>query len=242
MNRRLFISTSLGFLTLPSWSQTVRKDPFSTEFLLGIEKLSLYSETIPLALEAGNAFKKMQSEAKKDGVFLEVVSGYRSYERQKSIWNRKYKSNEAAGLSPENNLLKIIEYSTIPGTSRHHWGTDVDIIDGSKPREGDVLVSQKFHGKGPYAELKKWMEQHAESYGFYLPYTQDSKRKGFYYEPWHYSFAPLSIPILESYTKLDLSEVLITEGLEGSAYLTAEFMSRYLEENILGIAAALKKI
>jgi LAS superfamily LD-carboxypeptidase LdcB len=205
-----------------------------------MEELSLYSNTIPLALEAGNAFEKMQLKAKKDGILLEIVSGYRSYDRQKSIWNRKFKSNQEKGLTPENNILKIIEYSTIPGTSRHHWGTDVDIIDGAKPKEGDVLVSNKFHGKGPYAELKKWMEQHAESFGFYLPYTRSIDRKGFYYEPWHYSFAPLSIPILKSYLQLDLNEVLITEGLEGRAYLSSEFMSRYLKHNILGIAAALK--
>jgi len=239
MNRRLFISTSLG-LTLPTWSQTSKADHFSREFLLGMEELSLYSNTIPLALEAGNAFEKMQLKAKKDGILLEIVSGYRSYDRQKSIWNRKFKSNQEKGLTPENNILKIIEYSTIPGTSRHHWGTDVDIIDGAKPKEGDVLVSNKFHGKGPYAELKKWMEQHAESFGFYLPYTRSIDRKGFYYEPWHYSFAPLSIPILKSYLQLDLNEVLITEGLEGRAYLSSEFMSRYLKHNILGIAAALK--
>ena len=240
MNRRLFISTSLGLMTLPTWSQTPKADPFSREFLLGMEELSLYSNTIPLALEAGNAFEKMQLKAKKDGILLEIVSGYRSYDRQKSIWNRKFKSNQEKGLTPENNILKIIEYSTIPGTSRHHWGTDVDIIDGAKPKEGDVLVSNKFHEKGPYAELKKWMEQHAESFGFYLPYTRSIDRKGFYYEPWHYSFAPLSIPILKSYLQLDLNEVLITEGLEGRAYLSSEFMSRYLKHNILGIAAALK--
>ncbi|MDG1762959.1 MAG: M15 family metallopeptidase [Flavobacteriaceae bacterium] len=240
MNRRLFISTSLGLMTLPTWSQTSKADPFSREFLLGMEELSLYSNTIPLALEAGNAFEKMQLKAKKDGILLEIVSGYRSYDRQKSIWNRKFKSNQEKGLTPENNILKIIEYSTIPGTSRHHWGTDVDIIDGAKPKEGDVLVSNKFHEKGPYAELKKWMEQHAESFGFYLPYTRSIDRKGFYYEPWHYSFAPLSIPILKSYLQLDLNEVLITEGLEGRAYLSSEFMSRYLKHNILGIAAALK--
>jgi hypothetical protein len=84
------------------------------------------------------------------------------------------------------------------------------------------------------------MEQYAESYGFYLPYTQSSNRKGFYYEPWHYSYAPLSIPLLKSYTQLDLNKILITEGLEGSTYLTSQFISFYLEENILGIADSLK--
>lgn len=240
MNRRNFLSTSVGLISLSSWSKNIKKEKYSTELLLGMGKLPLYSNLIPLAIEAGKAFEKMQNQAKKEGIILEIVSGYRSYARQKSIWNRKYKSNEALGFSPKNNIQKIIEYSTLPGTSRHHWGTDMDIIDGSKSKEGDVLITEKFHGKGPYVKLRKWMEQYAESYGFYLPYTQTTNRKGFYYEPWHYSYAPLSISFLKSYTELDLNKVLVNEDLEGSNYLTSQFISLYLEENILGIADSLK--
>ena len=240
MNRRVFLSTSMGLVSLSSWSKNIKREAYPLELLLGMGKLPLYSNLIPLAIEAGKAFNKMQTHAKKEDIILEIVSGYRSYDRQKSIWNRKYKSNEALGLSPKKNIHKIIEYSTLPGTSRHHWGTDLDIIDGSKPKVGDVLVAEKFHKKGPYVKLRKWMEKYAESYGFYLPYTQSSNRKGFYYEPWHYSYAPLSIPLLKSYTQLDLNKILITEGLEGSTYLTSQFISFYLEENILGIADSLK--
>ncbi|MCH1433801.1 MAG: M15 family metallopeptidase, partial [Flavobacteriaceae bacterium] len=212
MNRRNFLSTSFGLASTPFWANSLPKNPYSTEMLLGIGELPLYKETVPLAKKVGKAFEKMRKAAKKEGVVLEIVSGYRSYDRQKAIWNRKYKANETAGLSPEQNIKKIIEYSTLPGTSRHHWGTDVDIVDGSKPKVGDVLVAEKFHNKGPYIQLKKWMDQHAKKFGFYLPYTQNPNRKGFYYEPWHYSYAPLSISLLKSYTSLDLNKVLITEG------------------------------
>ena len=241
MNRRLFLNTTMGFASFPIWSPFKKKEPYSKELLLGMSKLPLFSDTIPLTLEVGEAFMEMQNAALKQGIFLEIVSGYRSYERQKSIWNRKYKSNELVGLSPQKNIKKIIEYSTLPGTSRHHWGTDVDIIDGSQIREGDVLVEEKFHDQGPYVKLKKWMDQHAEKFGFYLPYTQNPKRKGFYYEPWHYSYAPLAIPMLNSYLKLDLNKELLTSGLEGSNYLNAQFLAKYKTENILGIAKILKK-
>jgi LAS superfamily LD-carboxypeptidase LdcB len=240
MNRRNFLFTSFGLASTPFWANSLPKNPYSTEMLLGMGELPLYKKSIPLAKKAGKAFEKMQKAAKKEGVVLEIVSGYRSYDRQKAIWNRKYKANETAGLSPEQNIKKIIEYSTLPGTSRHHWGTDVDIVDGSKPKVGDVLVAEKFHNKGPYTQLKKWMDQHAKKFGFYLPYTQNPNRKGFYYEPWHYSYAPLSISLLKSYTSLDLNKVLITEGLEGSAHLNSEFITTYYKENILGIAAELK--
>jgi len=240
MNRRNFLFTSLGLASTPLWANTFPKNPYTIEMLLGMGELPMYKETIPLAKKAGKAFEKMQKAAKKEGVVLEIISGYRSYDRQKAIWNRKYKANKAQGLSPEQNIKKIIEYSTLPGTSRHHWGTDVDIIDGSKPKIGDVLVAEKFHNKGPYTELKKWMDQNAKKFGFYLPYTKNQNRKGFYYEPWHYSYAPLSICLLKSYTSLDLNKVLITEGLEGSTHLNAKFISTYYKENILGIADELK--
>ena len=148
MNCRIFLSTSMGLVSLSSWSKNIMRETYSLELLLGMGKLPLYSNLSPLAIEAGKAFNKMQIHAKKEGIILEIVSGYRSYDRQKSIWNRKYKSNEASGLSPKKNIHKIIEYSTLPGTSRHHWGTDVDIIDGATPKEGDALVSKTVHGTG----------------------------------------------------------------------------------------------
>ena len=178
MNRRNFLFTSFGLASTPFWANSLPKNPYSTKMLLGMGELPLYKEIIPLAKKAGKAFEKMQKAAKKEGVVLEIVSGYRSYNRQKAIWNRKYKANETAGLSPEQNIKKIIEYSTLPGTSRHHWGADVDIVDGSKPKVGDVLVAEKFHDKGPYTQLKIWMDQHAKNFGFYLPYTQNPNRKG----------------------------------------------------------------
>ncbi len=240
MNRSYLLSLFLALISLYVFPQNNLNRSYSNDMLLGMSELTLYNDSIPLTLKAGKAFVKMQKAAKKDGIFLQIVSGYRSYDRQKSIWNRKFKTNKANGLSPKENIQKIIEYSTLPGTSRHHWGTEIDLIDGSKKREGDVLVAEKFHGNGPYVRMKEWMDLNAAKYGFYLPYTQNPDRPGFYYEPWHYSYAPLSIPLLKSYVKMDLNKVLITDGLEGSTHLTSKFISTYFKENILGIAEILK--
>lgn len=240
MNRSYLLSLFLALISLYVFPQNNFNRSYSNDMLLGMSELTLYNDSIPLTLKAGKAFVKMQKAAKKDGILLQIVSGYRSYDRQKSIWNRKFKTNKANGLSPEENIQKIIEYSTLPGTSRHHWGTEIDLIDGSKKREGDVLVAEKFHGNGPYVRMKEWMDLNAAKYGFYLPYTQNPDRPGFYYEPWHYSYAPLSIPLLKSYVKMDLNKVLITDGLEGSTHLTSKFISTYFKENILGIAEILK--
>jgi len=240
MNRKTFLTTSLGLLSATTWSKIIIKEKYTSSQLIGKESLKLFSHKTPLNTIAGIAFEKMQKAALKEGIELKIISAYRSYDQQKSIWNRKFLSNKKAGLVSEDNIKKIIEYSTLPGTSRHHWGTDVDLIDGSKAQEGDVLISEKFHQNGPYVILRKWMDQHAANFGFIRPYTNNSERKGFYYEPWHYSYAPIAIPMLKAYSKLNLKKTLATTNLEGSASLSEKFLKKYYTENILGIAKELK--
>jgi len=177
----------------------------------------------------------MKKAALSDGVLLKVISSYRSYAHQNRIWERKYKRFSQSGLSPTQNINKIIEYSTIPGTSRHHWGTDLDLIDGHPKVTGDVLVPSKFHGDGPFCDMKVWMDANAARFDFHLVYTDAPQRKGFKYEPWHYSYAPLSVPYLKEYQKLDIKKVLEEENLRGSAHFEQSFISRYIAENVLDI-------
>jgi LAS superfamily LD-carboxypeptidase LdcB len=178
----------------------------------------------------------MKKAAYQDGISIEIVSSFRSFDRQLAIFERKYlQYTEDDGMKPLQAIDKIIEYSTIPGTSRHHWGTDIDIIDGSKKTEGDVLVPSKFEEGGPFADLKAWMDEHAREYGFYLVYTDEPKRRGFKYEPWHYSYAPLSVPMLEIFRKKNILQLLVKEDFMGSEFLTTGFIKNYIRDNILDI-------
>ena len=136
-------------------------------------------------------------------------------------------------------INKIIEYSTIPGTSRHHWGTEIDLIDANPLAEGDVLLTEKFHDGGPYEKLRLWMDKNAQDFGFIRPYTMDKKRSGFYYEPWHYSFSEISKPMLKSYLKLDIFELLKDDSLLGSEMLDWQLLNKYLKSHVLGIDPSL---
>ncbi|QLE00221.1 M15 family metallopeptidase [Galbibacter sp. BG1] len=219
---------------------TFAQQEYSEEILIGKGDPALHGEGIGLQEEAYQSFLKMKDAAKQEGIDLKVVSGYRNFDRQKSIWERKYTNYTAGGLSPEEAIKKIVEYSTIPGTSRHHWGTDIDIIDGSKKVDGDVLDPGKFHGNGPFCKLKEWLDKNANTYGFYLVYTDTPKRKGFKYEPWHFSYRPISKPMLEAYKKLDIISILKRYQLMGSEYLTETFMKTYITNNISDINPELK--
>jgi len=203
---------------------TLSAQEVANDELIGKGKPELFGESIQLRKKAYEAFLEMKKAAEKDGINIEIVSSYRSFQRQKAIYENKYKRFTTAGLSPEKSIQKIIEYSTIPGTSRHHWGTDIDVIDANGNYSGDVLVASKFHGNGPFCKFKEWMDVHANSFGFYLVYTNNANRQGFEYEPWHYSYKPLSKPMLKAYLKLDIKEILFEEQLLGKEYLSTKFI------------------
>ncbi len=239
MLRRNFIKkTTAGSLALlsapvfPHLGETI----YSTEELMGKADIALFGKGINLRKEAHDAYVLMKKAAYSAGFDLKMVSSFRSFDRQRAIWERKYiKFTENDGLQPMEAIEKIVEYSTIPGTSRHHWGTDIDIIDGFPKTSGDVLVPKKFEGEGPFAPLKKWLDENSEKFGFYLVYTDNYFRKGFKYEPWHYSYAPLSIPMLEQFRKKNIFKLIQNEEFEGLEHFTTAFLKDYIHNNILDI-------
>lgn len=241
MNRKHFIKTSLLSTTalalLPQLSFATSTQNFTLEQLIGKGNPDIVGDsyTSKMHKEAKKAFLKMKKAAAEENIQIEVVSAYRSFERQKQIFEGKYNRFTQQGLSPTEAIEKIIEYSTIPGTSRHHWGTDIDIIDGNAPRPKSVLQPEHFHGNGPFCKLKSWLNDHANSFGFFEVYTNNANRKGFKYEPWHFSYAPVSKPMLEAYKKLDLQKVLKNENIQGSDFFSEKFIERYRAENILDI-------
>ena len=218
------------------------KSLFKNEILLltGQGTPTLYGQGYDLIKEAADAYIKMKVAAAKDGFELKVVSSYRSFDRQLAIWNRKFEINSKEGMDPLENIKKITEYSTIPGTSRHHWGTEIDLISAQPKVDGDVLLANLFEGEGPYAALKSWMDANANSYGFFLAYPKDSLRKGFQYEPWHYSYKPKSKYFLKNYLTIDLKNIFLSHEILGKEIFDEKFIQEYKEEYILGISSKIK--
>ncbi|MCL6275172.1 M15 family metallopeptidase [Muricauda sp. 2012CJ35-5] len=239
MKRRSFIkkasATSLAcaFPTIIPYRNSIE---FSTDELIGKADIDLYGEGINLRKEAHDAYVEMKKAAYSDGFNIKMVSSFRDFYRQQGIWERKYlRFTEDDGMSPLDAIDKIIEYSTIPGTSRHHWATDIDIIDGNVIVTGDVLVPEKFEAGGPFEGFKKWLDENSEKFGFYLVYTDQPKRRGFKYEPWHYSYAPISIPMLTAYRKINVVKMLQNEDFYGCEHFTTGFLKSYIQDNILDI-------
>ena len=79
--------------------------------------------------ETFEAFKEMWKAAKKEGVELNIKSSTRNFQQQKAIWDSKWKKYAREKPDARARALKILEYSAMPGASRHHWGTDIDLND-----------------------------------------------------------------------------------------------------------------
>lgn len=141
-----------------------------------------------------DAFKKMYEDAKKDSVILIIISGTRDFYEQKVIWERKFNERVKKKKGRIDTLMickEILKYSAMPGTSRHHWGTDIDI----NSTENSYFESE--YGK----KVFNWLKENARKYGFYNPYSECFS-SGYNEEKWHWSYLPLSSKFLENYIKL----------------------------------------
>lgn len=150
---------------------------------------NLSSKSIYVRKETLNAFLEMAKQAEKDGIKLTVISGARNFNHQKSIWERKWNSSNIK--DPVARAKDILRYSSMPMTSRHHWGTDIDI---------NSLQNSYFEsGKG--LKEYQWLVENGPKYGFCQVYTdkKENNRKGYEMEKWHWSYIPLADQLLSQY-------------------------------------------
>ncbi|WOJ98067.1 M15 family metallopeptidase [Congregibacter brevis] len=177
------------------------------------------------------ALQCLTDAAVEAGFRLEVASAYRSYERQLAIWNTKLAGGrpvlddddqvvDLATLSEEECIRCVLRFSAMPGASRHHWGTDLDVFDAAAV--GDdyrvQLSLAEVAASGPFGPLHEWLDQRiaaGESFGFYRPYDED--RGGVAAERWHLSYAPLAMPYEQASSAEVLRLAWLESGLENLA-------------------------
>lgn len=143
--------------------------------------------------DAYEAFKSMHAAALKEGISLKIISAARNFEVQKGIWEAKWNGSRilsngenAAKAYPvaKNRAIKIMEYSAMPGASRHHWGTDIDLNN----------LSDKWFLQGDGQKIYAWLTKNASNFGFCQPYSVKNEERphGYNEEKWHWSYMPIS--------------------------------------------------
>lgn len=122
-----------------------------------------------LRKEAAHALENLFGAALEDGYKISGVSGYRSYKRQSSIYNRNLSTKGADYTN---------RYSAKPGFSEHQTGLSIDVSAASIGNR----LSESFGD----TEEGKWLAEHAHEYGFIIRYPKDKADiTGYAYEPWH---------------------------------------------------------
>jgi hypothetical protein len=229
MNRQEFLFSLLALATTPVWA----KSDISIPLLTGKGNPNLLYGLLP---EAARAFEAMKKEASKKGVKLHITSAYRNYDRQMEIWNNKFDRYSANGLKGEAIIHKITEFSAMPGTSRHHWGTDADILDLSVLQPKNPLEPSHYVSpNGIYHKMFDWMQHNSERFGFYEAYTDDNLRPGYEFEPWHYSYKIIAKDYLKAYNEtVQLSDVK-SPLLKGNDLITENFFRNYLKNYVNGV-------
>ena len=136
------------------------------------EKLVLIEPNIEVHMDMRDSLLKMREEAKKDGIYLVFLSGYRSINLQNDIFYslKSIRNQEAAERA---------RVSAPPGYSEHSTGFAIDIGDATQ-RETD------FETDFENTDAFRWLIKNAAKFHFKLSFNKDNKYID--YEPWHWRY------------------------------------------------------
>lgn len=203
---------------------------------------------VPVHSDVVEPFLLLRKEAMEGGYDLRILSGFRSFGQQLSIWNRK-----AAGELPvldsraeplvierltERELtFAILRWSALPGASRHHWGTDLDVYDAASRPEGYEieLIPEEVNSGGMFGPLHDWLDKRmatSTAFGFFRPYDLD--RDGVAPERWHLSFEPVARAYQEQLSPAVLRRTIEGAGMELSG-VVLENLDEIFERFVINV-------
>jgi len=172
----------------------------------------------------------MRDAAARAGVDLVPASSFRDFDRQVQLWNRKWRGErplydrsgrllDHAKLREPELVDAILCWSAIPGGSRHHWGTDLDVIDAAAMPDGYKvrLMPDEYAPGGVFSRLTSWLDENMQRFGFHRPYGSD--RGGAAVEPLHLSYGPVASAAIEALTLPVLKRAIADSELDGRGYV-----------------------
>jgi LAS superfamily LD-carboxypeptidase LdcB len=194
--------------------------------IFGLNRTHLLNNPYDLLPTVSKSFEHLQKSALNKGIHLKAVSTFRSFEAQKNIWNLKASGkrtllNDNGGpinfnsLKPVEVMRAILRWSAFPGLSRHHWGTDLDVIDQNylnvNPDYKVQLIPSEYQKGGPFDGLGDFLNNELKDSDFFRPYVVD--RNGIAPEPWHLSHKS-SVKNFDNYKIQDFLDFLNSSHCE----------------------------
>ena len=188
------------------------------------------SKTIYLRNEVLLKFDQMYNAALKDGIKLVIISGTRSFNHQKYIWDRKWAKN-IQKMDSISAVKEIMKYSSMPSTSRHHWGTDIDLNN----------LENSYFEIGEGKKIFDWLVENAFKYGFHMTYDnqEETKRTGYKMEKWHWSYMPISEQFLIQFNEyINCENISSFKGSKFACHPNVDVIKNFVN----GINTDFKKI
>ncbi len=191
------------------------------------------------------AFLRLRAAAARDGIELRPYRSFRGFAAQSRIWEMKFSGRaplydidghvrDRTGWSEDDVIAHILDWSALPGASRHQWGTEIDVVDGAVMPPGDKprLLPDEVAEGGLFAPLHRWLDEHIHAHGFFRPYAR--YQGGMLPEPWHLSYAPLSMHAIDDLPLDVLHRTIAATVLPGKARILA-LLPQILERHVRNI-------
>lgn len=220
----------------------------SEVFGLTEQHLNKVESQMYLHQDALAPFLQLKQTALSDDIDLAIASSFRDFERQLLIWDQKFsgvrpvysKTGELINmnrLSEWQKVEAILAFSALPGASRHHWGTDIDVFDkNAVDAEYKIQLSpDEYQQGGPFYKLSKWLINNVKSHQFFLPYL--SENAGIAQELWHISYYPKAVEYQQYLQKNpdSLLQLLQKNDIAGISVISEHF-DKILDDYIFNIS------
>lgn len=158
-------------------------NPMEEGYVPALCEQSWYEEDYKVDVRCGDALLQMLLDCEAAGCTPWVCSAYRDVDHQRDLFDNKILRVIYSGTRPSEAYDVAARSVAVPGTSEHHLGLAVDIVDYYYP---DLTEYQES------TATQKWLMEHAWEYGFILRYPNGTTDlTGIIYEPWHYRYVGL---------------------------------------------------
>ena len=133
---------------------------------------------------AAEGWTKLQSAAEQDGIYLQLVAGFRTYDIAQAMFvaalaNRDVATDQITSGAYDSDINAVLTNNAPPGYSRHQNGYVVDIGCGNTP-------DQLFGSTPCYQWLADNNYWHTKDNGWIPSYPPDGPAQGPNPEPWEY--------------------------------------------------------
>ncbi|MEM7366330.1 MAG: M15 family metallopeptidase [Pseudomonadota bacterium] len=146
--------------------------PFQQEQSVIDAGRDIYDRPLRMSTDTYSSWLELEAAAAQSNITIQIVSGFRSFNYQCQIIQRKRETGESVD--------DILRVSAIPGFSEHHSGRALDLTTPGHPP-----LEESFEKSSAFA----WLMQHAQTFGFAMSYPRGN-RYHVAYEPWHWCWHP----------------------------------------------------